>query len=188
MTSIGPCRSSAAAAGQPAFSQGYLTESLREQVPLPQDLGVMRDVPHRKIRKRPHREWVVTCGSAPRPCLRWKGSKEGQRRGSDRPELLRETTPRAIIRARCGHRDRLIKTGQWALKSACKPEGAKHKQALRVIEVVHDITDAPFAWSVAVQRFLLRDAEQQVEHLVSLSIQKSANVAFRDLIDICEIV
>src|ERR1700704_2646326 len=99
----------------------------------------MGDVPDGKICKRPHREWVVTCDSAPRPCLRWKRPKEGQSRRSDRPELLRETTPRAIIGARRGHRDRLIETGQWALKPACKPEGAKYKEALSVTEVADEI-------------------------------------------------
>ena len=148
----------------------------------------MGNVSDHKIRKRPHREQVITCDSAPRPCLLWKGSKEGQSRRSDRPELLRETTPRAIIGARCGHRDRLIETWQWAFKSACKPVGAKHKQALSVTEVVDDITDAPLVWGIAMQRFLLRDAAQEIEQFVSLGIEKAANIAFRNLIDIGEIV
>src|SRR5438093_5453023 len=148
----------------------------------------MGDVPHRQIRQRPHREWVVAGDAAPRPCIRGKRSKEGHSRRSDGSELLHETPPRAIIRPRGGHRDRLIETGQRTLEPACKPEGAEHKEALSVVDVVHDITDAPLAWGIAMQRLLLRDAEQQVEEFVPLSIEKPANVALRDLIDIGEVV
>jgi hypothetical protein len=146
------------------------------QVPLAEDLGVMGDVPHCKIRQGPHRERIVACDAPPHPCLRWQGAKEGHRRRSNGPELLHETSPGAVIRPRGGHRDRPLETGQGALKTAGKPEGAKHKEALGVAEVVHDVPDAPLAGRIATERRLLSDAEQQVEHVVSLRIEQPANV------------
>src|SRR5207302_6054527 len=74
------------------------------------------------------------------------------------------------------------------LKPARKPERAKHKEALSVTPVVHDLTDAPLAWGIAMPRFLLRDPAQQLEDFVPLRIEQPANIAFRDLVDVGEVV
>jgi len=63
------------------------------QVPLPQDLGVMDDVPHCKVREGTDREWVVTGNPTSRPRIRRNESKESHSGRSDRSELLHHAIP-----------------------------------------------------------------------------------------------
>ena len=82
--------------------------ALPGEVALPQDPGVMGDVPHREPGQRPDREGVVARDSAPEPGVRREGLEEGPGRGADGPELPDEALPGAIVGAGRGDRHGLI--------------------------------------------------------------------------------
>ena len=87
-----------------------------------------------------------------------------------------------------GGGDVLVVARERALEAAGEPESAGHEEALRVVDVIDDLADAPLLRLVAVKRLLLGNAEQKRGRFLKLGLEDADDVVARDPIDVPEIV
>src|SRR5437016_11545634 len=148
---------------------------------------MMINVPGGNVRQRAHGKLIPTGDAGALPSLCRQVAKEWQGCPPDLLKFLDMAHPWNVISAGAGHGDLLVKAGQRRIESTGKPESAKYKHALAVIQMVQHFANAPLPWPITVERFLFGDASKECGGLIQLALQPAHDVGTRDPVNVGEI-
>src|SRR4030095_8223569 len=117
-----------------------------------------------------------------------KVPEERNRGGAHRMELVEVTAPGPRVCAGVRRRDVLIETRQRLSERASEPERPEREQALGVVDVRHDLANAPLAGRVPVERLILGYRLEHRTRVAELMFQDVADIPRRHLVDVAMIV
>src|SRR5437660_2480249 len=146
------------------------------------------DVAGQDVSQRAYSEGIVAGDAFALPGLCGQIAEKEQRSQTKHAELFHMAGPRDFVGLRSRNADFLIEAGQRIGKAAGKPERAEDENALAVVHMTKDFADGPLLRRIAMERFLFRDAGQQVERLVQLNFKFGDYVVRGHEIDVAGIV
>src|SRR5437879_4388699 len=104
-----------------------------------------------EIRERANAEGIPACDAATHPCDAWKVTKKLDRGVSHRSEFVDMRMPRSVVGCGRRNRDILIEARQRTVKPSRKPERAKDKQPLAIVDVTEHLADGPLACRISME-------------------------------------
>ncbi len=145
---------------------------------------MVRGVSGNDVGQGTNRESVAAGDAGSHPGIGGQIGVERNRCESHAPELLDVGGPGDAVRfcPSCGNV--LIEALQGRLESAGEPEGAKRHGTLGVGNVVQQLANAPFLWSIAMHRPLFRYGRKQREGVVKLADECGLRVVSLYLVDV----
>lgn len=133
-------------------------------------------------------EGIVAGDAAARPGVRGHIPKKRNRGEADAAEFLDVLDPGNLVGVSRSGGDVLIETGKRRGETASEPESALVVETLAVVHVTERFANAPFIRSVAMKRFLLRNAGEECERRLELGFDGCDGVVALDFVDVGEVV
>src|SRR5690349_15392400 len=133
-------------------------------------------------------EGIVAGDAAARPCFGGQIAEKRNRSETDATKFLDVRGPGNLVGVSRPGGDVLIETGKWRGETASEPESALVVETLAVVQVTERFANAPFVGSVAMKRFLFRDAGEEGERRIELRFNGGDGVVTFDFVDVGEVV